>query len=81
MLDFIVFLSYYKGWQKRKQLGNDSESLDHTRGYLDSERMEKGVNPSRANIYQKSGGFFGVFLFPPLYFYHHSYSITTNNSK
>ena len=33
MLDFVIILSYYKGYEKRKQLGNDTELLDHTRGY------------------------------------------------
>ena len=72
MLDFVIILSYYKGYEKRKQLGNDTELLDHNRGYLDSERMEKSVNPSWAKKYKKSGGFFGGFSFPPVIVPHHS---------
>ena len=48
MLDFLIYSSYIKGYEKRKQLGNDTELLVCYNRYLDSERMEKGVNPSWA---------------------------------
>ena len=80
MLDFIVFLSYLKGYEKRKQLGNDTELLDHNRGYPDSERMEKGVNPSWAKKYKRSGGVFGVSHFSPLLFVSTTLKIIRNNA-
>ena len=67
MLDFIVFLSYLKGYEKRKQLGNDTELLDHNRGYLDSERMEKGVNPSWAKNIKGVVEFLGFLITSPLF--------------
>ena len=80
MLDFVIILSYYKGYEKRKQLGNDTELLDHNRGYLDSERMEKSVNPSWAKKYKRCGGVFGVSHYFPRLLFSTTLKIIRNNA-
>jgi len=47
---------------------------------VSSERMEKGVNPSWANKYKRSGGVFGVSHFSPLLFVSTTLKIIQNNA-
>jgi hypothetical protein len=42
--------------------------------------MEKGVNPSWANKYKRSGGVFGVSHFSPLLFVSTTLKIIANNA-